>query len=461
MQVDRRRRQIPPRRPRAVSFSVGDISLWFSQSLKYLTNLWREAVDTRRQPGQKPGFPQNKTALPRRLTNSRRPTNQSPVKSRRRVRKPFARLKYRNILYLILGAIAIGWIITLPFRSRRPPEPPIISTQEAISPLTIPTPENVVDSSSDSSFTYNLKTPPNPVYSQELQVIVDEAAKIASTKGLPIEPLSISLLDVSNSQAHTFAGYQNQTLRFPASVAKLFWMAGFYSALEKGIITQKESTFTSDLEQMIRISNNDAASRILDKITDTQSGGRLAGEELQTWVTKRNQINTFFQSAGYDNIKITTKNYPIYYLRQEQPIGRDLQLRGDPSQPIRNQVTTDQAARLMYEIYTRQSISSIASRKMAYLLTRDLEPKAWKNDPSNSIKGFLGESLPANIYFGSKVGYTSKSRSEVAFVRTLDDQAIYILVVFADHPAYAKDETVFPAISRYVFDRLNARGPSR
>lgn len=461
MQVDRRRRQIPPRRPRAVSFSVGDISLWFSQSLKYLTNLWREAVDTRRQPGQKPGFPQNKTALPRRLTNSRRPTNQSPVKSRRRVRKPFARLKYRNILYLILGAIAIGWIITLPFRSRRPPEPPIISTQEAISPLTIPTPENVVDSSSDSSFTYNLKTPPNPVYSQELQVIVDEAAKIASTKGLPIEPLSISLLDVSNSQAHTFAGYQNQTLRFPASVAKLFWMAGFYSALEKGIITQKESTFTSDLEQMIRISNNDAASRILDKITDTQSGGRLAGEELQTWVTKRNQINTFFQSAGYDNIKITTKNYPIYYLRQEQPIGRDLQLRGDPSQPIRNQVTTDQAARLMYEIYTRQSISSIASRKMAYLLTRDLEPKAWKNDPSNSIKGFLGESLPANIYFGSKVGYTSKSRSEVAFVRTLDDKAIYILVVFADNPAYAKDETIFPAISRYVFDQLNARGPSR
>jgi beta-lactamase class A len=97
---------------------------------------------------------------------------------------------------------------------------------------------------------------------------------------------------------------------------------------------------------------------------------------------------------------------------------------------------------------------------MAYLLTRDLDPKAWKKDPLNSIQGFLGESLPPNIYFGSKVGYTSKSRSEAAFVRTLDDRAIYILVVFADNPAYAKDETAFPAISRYVFDRLNARGPS-
>lgn len=397
----------------------------------------------------------------RRQIQPRRLSKQPPVKSRRRVRTKFSRLKYRNILCLIAGAIAIGWIITIPFRASRPTEPPVILPQETIAPPTTETSENLVAAQEDRTFTYNIKTPSNPIYSQELQQIVNEAANIATTKGLPVETLSISLIDVSNSQSHTFAGYQNQTLRFPASVAKFFWMAAFYSALEKGIITQKESAFTSDLEQMIRFSNNDAASRILDKITDTKSGGQLTGTELETWLTKRRQINQFFQSAGYTNIMLSTKNYPIHYLRQEQPAGRDLQLKGDPSQPMRNQVTTDQAARLIYEIYTRQAVSSIASRKMAYLLTRDLDPKAWKKDPTNPIKGFLGESLPTNIYFGSKVGYTSKSRSEAAFVRTLDDKAIYILVVFADDPAYAKDETIFPAISRSVFDRLNARGPSR
>lgn len=412
-------------------------------------------VDRRRRPIS----PRRPTTKGR--NSSGRPTNQRLVNSRRRRRTTWARLKYRNILYLILGAIAIGWIVTLPFRGRRPMEPPVISPQETIAPPTISKPENVVDSNSDSSFTYNIKTPPNPVYSQELQMIVDEAVQIASNKGLPVEPLSISLLDVSNSQAHTFAGYQNQTLRFPASVAKLFWMAAFYSAMEKGRIAEKESAFTSDLEQMIRVSNNDAASRILDKITDTESGDKLTGESWENWLKKRNQINSFFQSSGYENISLTTKNYPIYYLNQEQPTGRELQLQRDLSEPIRNQVTTDQAARLMYEIYTRQAVSSIASRKMAYLLTRDLDPKAWKNDPSNSIQGFLGESLPTNIYFGSKVGYTSKSRSEVAFVRTLDDRAIYILVVFGDDPAYAKDETIFPAISRSIFDRLNARNPQQ
>ena len=412
------------------------------------------------------GIIQSRRHSSQRLVGPRRQSSEGPVPSRRRVRTKFSRLKYRNILCLIGGAIAFFWLVTMPFRIRRTPEPPVILPQqailpqEALSPPTIQTSENLAERQSEPTFSYNIKTPPNLGYSQELQGIVDEAVNIASSKGLPAESLSITLFDVSNSKTHTFAGYQNQTLRFPASVAKLFWMAAFYSAIEKGLITQRESAFKDDLEQMIRVSNNDAASRLLDKITDTKSGGRLAGEELQTWLKKRTQINTFFQSAGYNDIRISTKNYPIYYLRQEGPIGRDLQLRGGPSQPIRNQVTTDQAARLIYEIYTRQAVSSVASRKMAYLLTRDLDPKAWKKDPLNSIQGFLGESLPPNIYLGSKVGYTSTSRSEAAFVRTLDDRAIYILVVFADNPAYAKDETAFPAISRYVFDRLNARGPS-
>ena len=93
---------------------------------------------------------------------------------------------------------------------------------------------------------------------------------------------------------------------------------------------------------------------------------------------------------------------------------------------------------------------------MAYLLTRDLKPEAWENDPSNGIEGFLGESLPTNIYFGSKIGYTQNNRLDVAFVRTLDDKAIYILAVFAEDAAYAKDEEIFPKLSRHVYDRMIA-----
>jgi len=394
-----------------------------------------------------------------RQINPHRPTRKRSVKSRRRTPTKLSRLKYKNILSLAAVAIGLIWIVTIPFKTRRNHEPPIVPQPPTLSPLPLPGTSNPQSSPTDRAFTYNIKIPPNQVYSQELQVIVDELVNIANSQKLPTAPLSITLIDVSNPQYHTFAGYQNQTARFPASVAKLFWMVGFYAAIEKGIIKKDESSFTSDLDQMIRVSNNDAASRILDQITSTESGGKLQGQELQTWIKKRKQIDEFFQSAGYQNIKLTTKNYPIYYLSQDGPTGRELQLRNDSPKPIRNQVTTDQAARLLYEIYTRQAISTTASTKMAYLLTRDLNPKAWKDDPSNSIKGFLGEYLPTNIYFASKVGYTSSSRQEAAFIRTLDDRAIYILAIFADDPAYASNEKIFPQMSRHVFDRLNSRGP--
>lgn len=380
-----------------------------------------------------------------------RPVKGRPVKFRGKKATQLSRLKYGNILFLIIVLISISWIVTIPLRNRRSSEPPVITPSPSFSPayLTLPTAQE------DLGFIYNVRHEPNQVYSYELQGIVNEAVELARRKGLPTESLSISLIDVSSPQTHRFAGYKNQQLRYPASVAKLFWMVGFYGAVAEGIVTN-ESAFNEHLKQTIEISNNDTASRILDALTDTKSGATLQGEELENWLEKRKSINNFFQAAGYDNIVLSSKNYPIYYLKQEGPVGRDVQLRDDSDKFLKNQVTTDQAARLMYEIYTRQAISPKYSTRMAYLLTRDLDPKAWRNDPSNGIKGFLGESLPTNIYFGSKVGYTSKSRQDVAFIRTMDDRAIYILAVFAEDVAYAKDEEIFPEISRYIFDKMKS-----
>src|SRR6476661_6752155 len=226
MQVERRRRPIQPRGtflPRGPIPPRGPV-----HSRRHSSE---GPVQSRRQSSQGPV--QSRRQSSQGPVQSRRQSSQGPVQSRRRVRTKFSRLKYRNILCLIAGAIAIGWIVTIPFRIRRPPDPPVILAQQPVSPPTIQTSENLADRQSEPTFSYNIKTPPNPVYSQELQGIVDEAVNIATSKGLPAEPLSITLFDVSNSKTHTFAGYQNQTLRFPASVAKLFWMAAFYSAIEK------------------------------------------------------------------------------------------------------------------------------------------------------------------------------------------------------------------------------------
>ena len=89
-------------------------------------------------------------------------------------------------------------------------------------------------------------------------------------------------------------------MRYPASVAKLFWMVGFYGAVKEGIVTN-ESAFNNDLKQTIEISNNDAASRLLDAITDTKSGSTLQGEELENWLEKRRNTEPLEQPTATDH----------------------------------------------------------------------------------------------------------------------------------------------------------------
>lgn len=304
---------------------------------------------------------------------------------------------------------------------------------------------------------YNSNKNHNLTYDKNLQNIVDDVVILTMNKDLPKDSLSITLIDINNTKKTYVSGYNQQTMRFPASVAKLFWMVAFY----KKVYEQKlpKELYYTEIYKMIQKSDNNAASKIVDELTETTSGSFLESEQYGIWLFKRQSVNRFFQKAGYTDINISQKNFPIPTLKLELPEGCDLQMRGDPSHPIRNKMTTDQAARLMYEIVIEQAISKKYSQEMKQLLMRDLRPETWKKEQYNSIEGFLGESLPGDsIYFASKVGWTSSSRQEVAFIESKDGTAKYILVVFGDHPAYAEDWDIFPQISLMVFNQMMERG---
>ena len=400
----------------------------------------------------------------RRVRPPYRAVRQRPVRVRRRVKTKnikviLLQLKYKNIFILVAVLMTLSWIITLPFRGRPASDIPLATPESSVSPTLIPpyVPPAPEPTPEDLGFAYNVRRQPYKRNNSQLQEIVDELVNIAEEKGLPTGPLSISLIDVSNPEVHTFAGYKSQVLRYPASVSKLFWMAAFYGAVEEGLIDD-EPRFHQDLILMMQKSHNDSASRLLDAITDTKSGVKLEGKKLNTWLEKRKSVNDFFQKADYQGLIVSTKNYPRYSPSQKGPVGRDRQLRKKDGKFLRNLISTDHATRLIYEIYTRQAVSPKYSRRMAYLLTRDLRPEVWQNDPYNGVESFLGESLPTNIYFGSKVGLTSEDRMDVAFVRTLDDKAIYILAIFAEDTAYVDDKEIFPKLSRHVYDRMIALG---
>jgi hypothetical protein len=204
---------------------------------------------------------------------------------------------------------------------------------------------------------------------------------------------------------------------------------------------------------MIQNSDNEPASSILDWITRTESGSDLSKDKLEKWINDRDYVNRFFSGSGYQNVNVSQKNFPIPKLKYLKPSGRDLQMRGSQSNPLRNFLTTYETARLLYEIYKDQSVSPEASKKMKQLLLKDYE--AEKHKEYDSIKGFIGEGLsPSEVKLFSKVGWTSDSRQDAAIVESLDGKAKYIIVIFADDPAFAYDWDFFPKASSIVYQSM-------
>jgi len=91
---------------------------------------------------------------------------------------------------------------------------------------------------------------------------------------------------------------------------------------------------------------------------------------------------------------------------------------------------------------------------MKQLLRRSLKKEHWQNKQFNSIQGFLGEYLPQDAYFASKMGWNSKARNDAAIIGSPDGKHKYILVVFGDDPSFYQNKTLFPEISRIIYEQM-------
>ncbi|WP_013334913.1 serine hydrolase [Gloeothece verrucosa] len=330
---------------------------------------------------------------------------------------------------------------------------------EQSSPLTPPA------SNEQAQFVYNVNQEPNFHPDPKLEKIVDNIVNLAQSRGLPINQLSISLLNLNPYQCCSYAGYEENTLRYPASIVKLFWLVAFYAQKNQQNYFPQEISLQEQklLSKMIRDSDNESASVILDQITQTKSSlKKLSENKFELWKNKRYQINNFFRNAGYDNINITQKTFPIPNLLNS-PEGPDLQIRqlnGQQSPPIRNKITTHHVARLLYEIYAGQAISQDYSLATMDLLKRDLFPSAWKEKLYDAIEEFLGQGIytlfsnnPNSVQFYSKMGWTFGTRNDGAII--LSNKANYILVIFGDDPKYYEDKQFFPLVSQEVYQEIS------
>ena len=282
-----------------------------------------------------------------------------------------------------------------------------------------------------------------PVASREMQSIVDgavgEALRKFADRKLTESQLAVTVIDLRDAERPAQGSFRGGERIYPASVVKLFYLAAAHRQLEDSRIRMTPELERA-LRDMIVDSSNDATGYVLDVLTGTSSGVELEGRAYNVWQDRRNWVNRYFASLGYQNINVNQKTVC------EDAYGREKQSRG-PGNVNHNRLTTNATARLLAEIATGRSVSPSRSLQMLELLKRDFAGKS--DDPDDQAHGFTGIALRdvKGARLWSKAGWTSTTRHDAAYVE-LPGGARFVVVTFTERHSRTRD--IIPTIAEAV-----------
>ena len=280
--------------------------------------------------------------------------------------------------------------------------------------------------------------------SNRLQTMVDAAAKETlekfADKKLETNQLAITLVDLREGRSAERASFRGDVQIYPASVIKLFYLAAAHRWMEDGKLKDTEELRRA-MKDMIVDSLNEATGLIVDSVTDTTSGPELPPDELGKWYDKRNAVNRYFVSLGYQNINVNRKPWC------EGPYGREMQSVKRHKPNHRNWLTTEATARLLTEIATDHAVTPERSKQMMELLER----RPFEKNAEGQSREYTGVALPPGSKLWSKAGWTSEVRHDAAYVE-LPNGVKFVLVTFT--VGHASDKEIVPAVARLIVDGL-------
>jgi beta-lactamase class A len=282
---------------------------------------------------------------------------------------------------------------------------------------------------------------------QSLKDLVNRAARTTldrfADKKLEEKQLSITLIDLRDSQHPVTASFRGNERVYPASVVKLFYLVAAQRWLEEKKI-EETPELTRALRDMIVDSSNEATQYVVDVLTQTTGGFELTAKEMEEWQNKRNAVNRYYTSLGYSNINVNQKTFC------EDAYGRERVSRG-PNGENRNKLTTDATARLLMEIVTGKAAPRARTTKMMELLKRDYSGKS--SDADDQGHGFTGIALEGRdgVRLWSKAGWTSATRHDAAYLE-MPDGAKFVLVTFTTE--HANEREIIPTVARVVIEGL-------
>jgi beta-lactamase class A len=277
-----------------------------------------------------------------------------------------------------------------------------------------------------------------------LQTAVDETFEKFKAQNLKPEEFAATVIDLRNENNLKMADFRGEEKIYPASVVKMFYMVALFQQIENSKVKMTPE-LERGLKEMIGTSSNDATHYIFDVITDTSGGAELSPKELEKYAYKKNVVNRYFASLGYQNINVNQKTYC------EDIFGRERQFWDGGKQ--RNKLTTNATAKLLANIALGKAVSKEKSILMMDLMKR--EPFSDSDDKDNQSVGYTGIALKnlnlKDARLWSKAGWTSNSRHDAAYVETPDGLK-FVLVIFTDK--HANEREIIPAIAENIIKNL-------
>jgi len=282
--------------------------------------------------------------------------------------------------------------------------------------------------------------------SPRLQSIVERAVQQSLAQFAPLhlqaEQLAVTLVDLRDPNRPEHASYRGTERIYPASVVKSFYLMAAHRWMEDGKLADTEELRRA-LRDMIVDSYNEPTGYVLDLLTGTTSGPELSPDEFAAWFEKRNAVNRYFASLGYENINLNRKTWC------EGPYGREKQLANQPPPDHRNWLTTDATARLFTEMVTGLAVKRERSWQMLELHAR----QPFDPEGNGQSREYTGAVLPLGAKLWSKAGWMSEVRHDAAYVE-LPTGEKFILVTFT--VGHAKDKEIIPAVAKTVIEGLTS-----
>ena len=252
------------------------------------------------------------------------------------------------------------------------------------------------------------------------------------------------------------ASHRGAVSFYPASVAKLFWLAVLEAWLEQGKLTETPAIERARRD-MIEWSSNEATNYLIDLITGTTSGPEMPDVPFSAWTRARYLGQIYLRSWQWKELADLNLCQKFYddcrYGREYEFVGYD--------GFNHNRLCSDAAARLLVAIMGGVAVSPARSKRMADLCARPIDAESRAADPTNQVDGFLGEGLPMGSKLWSKAGLTlwthhepsAWRRHDAAYVELPGGQA-FTLVVFTQGRAQAENVRLLPEIARRVASRV-------